>query len=483
MKNNDITNKIKQLSNKNCKTKNNEDSKSKELSNDISNNSNIQVTNENKSIISNDLTISTKSNSISRKILLTTTTLTQNIEQKTECNSSKLFNELKEIIIDKNIKKDNYSIKTLDFIKEIKINNNIYHLIGGFNNPLYLCGKNFKNLIRLDDIIDDIVYNVSEININIQSNLNTIKIALSSVNGIYIYNLDLSEGILKNKIIDNYIEYPALQFLEIDVNHKKYHITFGDNGVILFENLCNKIFKEKSFPIVKEPVYGGISIFKNIIAFVSNNILSKKEKSNKIIFYNVLLKKIIKEIKFDYSINLAQNSLGLMEYTKKNKSHKLLLCACKKYKKNQKNMILIVNYDFSTGEKIKINFENTGSFEVYCFCQLSNYEKNIHLDNKYIKKTNYFLVGGFDINKGKGIIKLYRLILMYKNQNKKVKISYLEDVILSDGRGCTSKNIRAPISCINQSNDDGKISVTTWGNNMYSFNSPNINSSYKKILE
>ena len=70
MKNNDITNKIKQLSNKNCKTKNNEDTKSKELSNDISNNSNIQVTNENKSIISNDLTISTKSNSISRKILI-----------------------------------------------------------------------------------------------------------------------------------------------------------------------------------------------------------------------------------------------------------------------------------------------------------------------------------------------------------------------------------------------------------------------------
>ena len=172
-----------------------------------------------------------------------------------------------------------------------------------------------------------------------------------------------------------------------------------------------------------------------------------------------------------------------MEYTKKNKSHKILLCACKKYKKNQKNMILIVNYDFSTGEKIKINFKNTGSFEVYCFCQLSNYEKNIHLDNKYIKKTNYFLVGGFDINKGKGIIKLYRLILMYKNQNKKVKISYLEDVILSDGRGCTSKNIRAPISCINQSNDDGKIFVTSWGNNIYSFNSPNINSSYKKILE
>ena len=70
MKNNDITNKIKQLSNKNCKTKNNEDAKSKELSNDISNNSNIQVTNENKSIISNDLTISTTSNSISRKILI-----------------------------------------------------------------------------------------------------------------------------------------------------------------------------------------------------------------------------------------------------------------------------------------------------------------------------------------------------------------------------------------------------------------------------
>ena len=506
--NNDITN--KQLSTENGKTKNNEDVKHNELSNDINNNSNIQVKNENKinndnnnndnnkiykkknhnnlnsSIISNFFNNSSIRNiyisTINTINAFTKSIVSQNIKLRTECNYLKLFTEIK-MIDDESIKKDNYDIKTLDFIKEVKKNE--YYLIGGFNNFLYLYGKNFNNPIRVDDKIDDIAYNVSEINIIDPGNPNTIKIALSCVNSIYFYILDLFEGILKTKKIDSNIEYPALQFLEIYVNHQKYHITFGYNGVILYENLCHKIIKEISYPIVKEPVYGGISIFENIIAFVTNNILSQKEKSNKIIFYNVFLKKKVEEIEIDYSISLTQNSLYLMEYTKKNKSHKLLLCACKKYKKNQKNGILIVNYDLSKSQDVKIHFENTGSFEVYCFCQLSDYEKKnqIIILDKNLKKTNYFLVGGFDILKGKGIIKLYKLIFLYNNQNKKVKISFLEDLYFEDGKGGTSKNIRSPISCIIQSNEGRKILVTTWGNKIYSLNYPDIISPTKKNFE
>ena len=338
---NDITNKLKQLSNENYKIENNENLKPKESSKDIQKNKNIINDNNDKNKIDknldyNNLNIDTISNSISdnmvNKYISTNDTSNQNTQQKIECNYS--ITELNKKINEKSIKKENYGVKTLDFIKEIKNNNSIYHLFGGFNNHLYLCGNNFNNIKRLDDDVDEIkgiIYNVSEININGPFNHDTNKLALSCVNGIYLFILDLSEGILNlKKNIHTYIEYSSLQLLGIDLNH---HITFGNNGIILFKDFFDRIIKEKSYPIVKEPVYGGVSISKNIIVFVPNNILSQKEKSNKIIFYNVLSKIIIKEKEFDYSINLAKNDLGLMEYINNNKSHKLLLCACKKYKK------------------------------------------------------------------------------------------------------------------------------------------------------
>ena len=60
---------------------------------------------------------------------------------------------------------------------------------------------------------------------------------------------------------------------------------------------------------------------------------------------------------------------------KHNINYKVLLCACKKYIKNQKNGILLVNInekDSSQNEaKISYIFYNTKNFEVYCFCPIS----------------------------------------------------------------------------------------------------------------
>ena len=53
----------------------------------------------------------------------------------------------------------------------------------------------------------------------------------------------------------------------------------------------------------------------------------------------------------------------------------ILLCACKKYFKRKENGILILNININ---KLKIEytkFIKTGSFEVYCFCPISLYEK------------------------------------------------------------------------------------------------------------
>ena len=57
--------------------------------------------------------------------------------------------------------------------------------------------------------------------------------------------------------------------------------------------------------------------------------------------------------------------------------YKVLLCACQKYIKNQKNGILLVNIndelykiDYSNSLKINYYFYDTNNFEVHCFCPI-----------------------------------------------------------------------------------------------------------------
>ena len=61
-------------------------------------------------------------------------------------------------------------------------------------------------------------------------------------------------------------------------------------------------------------------------------------------------------------------------------------------------------------------FYETYNFEVYCFCQIVIFENNhknipnLEINNKEGNKkiiTDYFFVGGFDIEKREGKIKLY----------------------------------------------------------------------------
>jgi hypothetical protein len=79
---------------------------------------------------------------------------------------------------------------------------------------------------------------------------------------------------------------------------------------------------------------------------------------------------------------------------------KLLLVACKKYFKDDKNGILLINLQFNNDdiEKKCQKFYDTKNFEVYCFCPLFEI-KNMFGNTQKIE-TEYFLVGGFDLNKG-----------------------------------------------------------------------------------
>ena len=76
-------------------------------------------------------------------------------------------------------------------------------------------------------------------------------------------------------------------------------------------------------------------------------------------------------------------------------------------------------------------------------------------------ETDYFLVGGFDIKRKKGMIKLYKVNYGKKYDN--TKIEYIQDLIVNDNK----IKFKGPISCIIQTIYDGKILINCWDGNVY----------------
>jgi len=149
------------------------------------------------------------------------------------------------------------------------------------------------------------------------------------------------------------------------------------------------------------------------------------------------------------------------------------MCACKKYLKSQKNGILMINFKEENNNnyniKIHYKFYFTDNFEVYCFCPIKKIKRMIIIQSDDIEDTDYFFVGGFDLNKKKGMIKLYKVI--YGEEYKENKIEYIQDMIIFNKK---IKRFNGPISCITQSNIDGKIVVTCLDGNIYLFENPII---------
>ena len=240
-------------------------------------------------------------------------------------------------------------------------------------------------------------------------------------------------------------------------------------------NLIVKLLEKMRKKFLK----GGLEVGSGWIFILFN----KTEKTNEIIAYNINNNKVLKKVPVsrNYTINLCQNSLALMEMAdcddENFKDKKVLLFACKKYVKEQKNGILIVIYNDK--EFLKVDFERT-NFEVYCFCQLSKYKSDdkILLEEKADKigKTNYFLVGGFDLRKGKGVIKLYKLICGYedKNNNCIIKIKYIDETPIDHEKNLCFKYFRGAVSCIIQLEKTGNILVGCWDGNVYIFHPPKI---------
>ena len=111
--------------------------------------------------------------------------------------------------------------------------------------------------------------------------------------------------------------------------------------------------------------------------------------------------------------------------------------------------------DSKSEGKIKYNFFNSENFEPYCFCQ--------------IFESKYIMVGGYDLNKRIGIIRLYKI------NKKNNEIKYIQDIeIIEDDDNFNG--FIMPINNIVQIKETGKIIITCIDGGIYLFNKPNLDS-------
>ena len=269
--------------------------------------------------------------------------------------------------------------------------------------------------------------------------------------------------------------------LEKKRRHKK--LMHSHHHDFLHEEFMERMQNRK----IDDKVYkSGIQIDNVRYAFSSNKVDIKGD--DKLIIYNRIKKKIVYEIK-NHSFTLSRNNLYIIskeekveiedkeekgkkqEKEEKESSQKILLSACKKYIKKQKNGILLIKMDLKNDEFSNI-FYDTGNFEVMCFCQILNVQKTgyIFKNDVIVYNTEYFLAGGFNKKKGKGVIKLYKII--YNDNFLETKIEYIQDIepeLKDDFKG-----FNKPISCIIHSKKTGNLYISCWNGNIYSFNQPDM---------
>ena len=247
----------------------------------------------------------------------------------------------------------------------------------------------------------------------------------------------------------------------LSTNQKGSYFFGSKKGGLLIDSLMDNITASKS-TYYNVQINGGAAIDDDNIVLMNNNFYNYQKN---LYFIRLSSKNVQKEKNINYSINICENSLYSFKLqNNENNNSKILLCACKKYLRGQKNGIILINYDFSNNDIFYQKFYETKYFEVYCFCQIFIHEDNNSVFTKINKndEINYFLVGGFHLNKCRGIIKLYRLF--YSQDSKSTEIEYISD--FSDKTN-QKNNYKSPICCIIQLKENGKIIVGCLDGHIY----------------
>ena len=265
--------------------------------------------------------------------------------------------------------------------------------------------------------------------------------------------------------------YPCWNLFDLK---SKMYIICCANGIYYASDIFNIVLKTNLPKLYEKDYRGGIKITDNIIAITSNRILPNGE--NKLVFFSSKSRKLLKEFEIEkFSFTLSDINCSIMNIPKHENS-KLLLVACKKYFKDDKNGILLVILKFNENiEKKYQKFYETKNFEVYCFCPILNIVNKTVFDADQKIETEYFFIGGFDLDKNQGLIKLYKVI--YNDEIEKIEIKFIQDIIIEKKKGEKDsevfKGFKGPINCIIQS-PNGKILVTCYDGNVYLFSEPNI---------
>jgi len=372
-----------------------------------------------------------------------------------------------------NIIKFNNSYEIIEFIKII--GNHKYQadfiyefknllISGGTDNNLIIYNQKYS--IIYNEKIKDSICNVIELYLGKDNKNFVILICTKSNLKILDYNILTKNYFIAMKEV--LYEKEIYMCLSCTNYIKDYNILCTKEGIFIINNLNNKIINIKEKKIMNKSYRAGIQINNKIYAFTSNS--ASKNGEDKIIFYNIISDKFFHEIK-NYSFILSSNGLYLIK-NKEELNGNILLCACKKYMKGQKNGILLINLINSNIDMgISNYFYDTKNFEVYCFCQISIIERKYVLSNDVaIYETKYFLVGGFEKDKNRGIIKLYKII--YNQNFLETKIEYIQDI--ETKKNNNFKGFKGSISSIIQSKNDGKIIISCLDGNIYLFTQPKM---------
>ena len=239
---------------------------------------------------------------------------------------------------------------------------------------------------------------------------------------------------------------------------------YNNNKILIYKNVLMK---------------SAIKIDDDFLVFKSNKVASKG--MSQLLLYNFRVKKDISyriKTEEDYSFIFSPLGQTLIAHkfnsAKEDIGNRILLFACKKYIKGQKNGILLfynmnnINNLFEGKKIMDSYFYNTNTFEPYCICPfLINESKYIIDTSDKIKETDYFLVGGFDKKRKQGMIKIYKIIIY----DEKLSIEFIQDIKLFNK---DFKGFNGPISSIIQSKEDGNLLITCWDGNVFLVEKPDI---------
>ena len=355
-----------------------------------------------------------------------------------------------------------------DHIIELSDN---YYLSGGCDNTLILY-KQYLEVMKIKEI-NEWSYKVTEkITTNERENKN---IELICSTNKELITLNIYKETFRPKI--KKYQIPKKKITNCIQMKENNMVILGNGGASYYTDLFNNYGQLAEYKITEKTYRGGIRIDDKTVALTSNSILNNGE--DKLIFYNTKSKKISNIIE-GYSFNISINNLVLIPREEIKSNNKILFCACKRYNINKKNGILLINPNLGDNKSIKNEFYDTDNFEVYCFCPILKYENNLEINNKNkINKidTEYFFVGGFDLEKREGKIKLFKII--YDEKVWLTKIKFIQDIEFDDNNPYFEE-FDGPINCIIQSKTTGHILATCYNGKVYLFTPPNIEYYLKK---